>query len=390
MKYWRGYLVAGILFALTWALTQFAAAHTPLIDMVYPYVTRTVVSFLADWSAGASFCLWQVLLIVLLLGVLSSLILMIILHWNPVQWLGWILAAVSCVTLLHTGIYGLNYYAGSIADDIRLTVAEYTVSDLVNATEFYRDKANALADQVNRDETGSVLFSSFDDLSKQSGNGFQALTYEKAYSIFSGSTAPVKKLGWSNLYSAMGISGVTITMTGEAAVNPRIPSVSIPFTMCHEMAHRMSIASEQDANFAAFLACDANESVEFQYSAYFMAFRYCLNTLANSSTSTAQAAVSRIQNGVGENLRRDLDDYRTQLLGQQDKNAVDIASSINDSYLKTSGEAEGTASYSAVSDLLVSWHIQEYVLPLLADDEEDKFDPFDESQVDLSGIANAK
>ena len=29
----------------------------------------------------------------------------------------------------------------------------------------------------------------------------------------------------------------------------------VPFTMAHEMAHRMCIANERDANFAAYLAC---------------------------------------------------------------------------------------------------------------------------------------
>ena len=36
------------------------------------------------------------------------------------------------------------------------------------------------------------------------------------------------------------------------------------------------------------------------------------------------------------------------------------------------------------------WHIQKYVLPLHMEDEENQFDPKDESAVDLSGIVNAK
>ena len=44
-----------------------------------------------------------------------------------------------------------------------------------------------------------------------------------------------------------------------------------------------------------------------------------------------------------------------------------------------------------VADLLVSWHIQEVVIPSQTDEEtESVFDPYDESQVDLSGIVNAK
>ena len=52
MKYWRGYLVAAIMAAITWALTQFAQTHSVLIDMVYPYMTRLVVTSMADWTGG--------------------------------------------------------------------------------------------------------------------------------------------------------------------------------------------------------------------------------------------------------------------------------------------------------------------------------------------------
>ena len=67
----------------------------------------------------------------------------------------------------------------------------------------------------------------------------------------------------------------------------------------------------------------------------------------------------------------------------------DAQESVNDTYLKTSGEQSGIKSYSEVCDLLVNWHIQEVVLPSIAV-EETPFDPFDETQVDLTGIANAR
>ena len=105
-----------------------------------------------------------------------------------------------------------------------------------------------------RDSSGNVDFADFDALAAMAGEGFQTLVYDHSYPIFAGSTLPVKELGWSDMYTSMGITGVTFGLTGEAAVNPQIPDVTLPFTMCHEMAHRMCIASERDANIAAFLA----------------------------------------------------------------------------------------------------------------------------------------
>ena len=64
LKYWRGYLTAGILAVITWALTQFAATYADFVDMIYPYMTRMVITSLSNWSGVMNFSLWQVLLVV--------------------------------------------------------------------------------------------------------------------------------------------------------------------------------------------------------------------------------------------------------------------------------------------------------------------------------------
>ena len=248
MKYWRGYLIAAIIALITWGLLQLGSQYTELVDMVYPYLTRTVQSFLAEWSGGVGFCVWQVALVLLGVVVLATIVLMIVLRWNPFQWFGWVLTGVALIWLLHTGIYGLNYHAGPLASDIRLNVSEYTLEELADATEYYRDLANDLAKQMNRDAKGDLLYPSFNTLAEQAGEGFDTLTYDYSYSIFAGSTLPVKELGWADMYTSMGITGVTMPITGEAAVNPQTPAAGLPFTMCHEMAHRM-IFSISPTNF---------------------------------------------------------------------------------------------------------------------------------------------
>jgi hypothetical protein len=381
-------LVAAILGAITWGVTMLAKKFTTLVDMVYPYLTRTVQNFLADWSGGVSFCVWQVALVLVVVMALATLVLMIVLRWNFVQWLGWALSGVMLVYLLHTGLYGLNYYAGPLADDVRLTVSECTMEERQDSVVFYRDKANALADQLPRDNDGNLQYSDFSTLAEQAAEGFKVLTYEQCYPVFAGSTVPVKELGWADMYSSMGITGITIGITGEAAVNPQIPAVSLPFTMCHEMAHRMSITIERDANFAAFLACRANSSPEFQYSAYFMAYIYSLNSLSAVNTPEAATAAARIATGVNENFAHDLRAYTKFFDDKYDETATNLANFANDTYLKASGD-EGTISYDNVGDLLAYLYVQEVVLPAQEEDAKSTFDPYDENQVDLEGIVGA-
>ena len=384
MKYWFGYLTAGIISAITWVLMQFGERFSTLVDMVYPYVIRTLQGMLAEWSGSVDFLLWQLLAVALAVVILASLVAVIVTKRSIIGWGGWVLTALSFVYLLHTLVWGLNYHAGPLSEDIRLEVAQYTLEELAEATEYYRDKANILSEQVDRNGDGNLRYPDFDTLANAAGMGFQRLVHQRSYPVFAGSILPVKELGWADMYSSMGITGVTFGLTGEAAVNPQIPDVLLPFTMCHEMAHRMCVASERDANFAAFLACSVHPDVEFEYSAYFMAFRYCYNALSSVKTVDAVTCTAEIRAGISPKLQQDIDYYNAFFSSKKDETATAIANTANDTYLRTSGDT-GIVSYSQVCDLLVNWHIQEVVLPSIAV-EESVFDPYDESQVDISDI----
>ena len=368
MKYWRGYLVAAIALACALGLRQFAETHTVLVDMIYPYVTRMVQDFLADWSAAVPFNVWQVALLALGVLVLASIVLMIIFKWNPIQWFGWITAVAALFVLLHTGIYGLNNFAGPLSDDIRLKDADtkYSFSELERAAVYYRDEANKLAAKVNRDSNGDPRYPAFQTLAQQAGTGFEALTFDDHTPVFAGSTVPVKELGWSDFFTSKGIASFSVPITGEFAVNPQIPGFYQPFVMCHEMAHRMCIAIDADADMAAFLACKANPSVEFQYAAYLKAYRNCYAAIQSVASNSTTEILQRLQAGETAMLKRDLETYRAFF-----------------------GQYADSMENSGFTDLLVVWHIQEIILPQQIVEEEKVFDPKDPNDVDLSGIVNA-
>ena len=376
MKYWRGYLVAAIVAACSWGLIEFAKSHWALVDMIYPYMTRMVQNYLIGWNSGVGFCLWQLILIVLGVLLLASVVMMILWKWNPIQWFGWVTAAVSIIFFLNTAIWGLNSYAGPIAQDIRLEVTDYQISELEEAAAFYQSRANALATHVKRDENGTMVLPDLETLCEMAAEGFESQTYDRYNAIFAGSTAPVKELGWSDLFSARGITGLTVGITGEAAVNPETPTVAMPFVICRQMAQRMCIANEQDSAFAAFLACDANTQSVFRYSAYFMAYRYCQSALMSMDTAMAQQAAMKLNGTESDLLRGDMLAYGSS-----------FAVKADDKYTEAVPADEQGTKRSNLVDLLVNWHIQEYVLPLLKDDVI-IFDPLDENQVDLTGLPN--
>ena len=356
MKYWRGYLVALLLFLGAWGLNLFASSHQALMDTFYPYVTRLLLDSLGQWSGGVDFCLWQLLLLAFVVAVLAAVVLMFILRWNPIQVAGWVLAVVALVNLLNTGLYGLNQYTGSIADDLRLPNEPYAVTDLQTAVTYFRDKANELS------SAGSQA-SDFETLAEKAADGFYVMVYERSASVLAGSRQPVKELGWADYYTGKGVTGVTVGLTGEAAVNPNVPQAMLPFSICREMAHRMCIVTPENSAFAAFLTCEANPDARFRYAGFLAAYDYCLRALESFGTSSAQQIIQQVTSGANTQVTQDLESYR--------------------SFLK-----EAPAEADTVCNLLVNWHIQYVVLPSQAE-EPPLFDPTDETQVDLSGIRSA-
>lgn len=380
MKYWISYLIAAIFAAITVALTTFAQAHTVLMDMVYPYMSRVVMTALTEWSAGGG-CIWQSFLLwSMILGGIF-LVLICIFKWNLIQWCGWVLAAISMGVMLNTGLYELNAYASPLADDMRLEISGYTVEQLNEAAVYFRDRANKLSGEITRNGAGKPDFGTFEEMALQAEDGFKTMTYEKAVSVFAGSTVPVKKQEW---FKEEGVSGLFLPLTGEAAVNPDVPTAAMPFAMCKLMAQRMCIYSDVDSDFAAFLAASNNESVEFRYSAYLMAYYYCYDSLVKMDTPTARTYATEIAKGVNGDVTRDLEDCRA-FYSKAPEESQKILAEIPE---EERSEMLAFSRYSHVTDLLASWYVQEFIVPQHRE-EVVPFDPFDPGQVDLTGNVNA-
>jgi len=109
------------------------------------------------------------------------------------------------------------------------------------------------------------------------------------------------------------------------------------------------------------LACTANDSVDFQYAGYVMAYRSCLVAIENTCTSDVLA---RVTGGENANLKNDLQAHEEFFGRNQETDPL-------------------------MCDLLVCWYVETQILPTI-EEEEVRFDPTDESQVDLSGIVNAR
>lgn len=351
MKSIRRVITSVCLLVTTGLLVLAATQMTSAFFSFYPKLSRAALSFLAGITSVIPYAVWELLLIVLLLWFLVSLFVDIC-KGKILQWLSGLLLGASLAVFVFVGLWGLNYFAPSMASRLGLPEEKYTAAELREATEYYRDRANAAAALVERDGNGVMVAGNFDELAKAAGDGYEALAAEME--CFDGSTARVKHLLSSPLMGANGTTGVFIAFTGESGVSSTTFSASIPFTMCHEIGHRMAFAREDEANFAGFLSCMANDRPDFQYSGYYSAFIYCYNALYKVDPDAAAEVMAGASDALCADLKASIAHYDAL----EDETASEVQNKVYDAYLKTFAVESGVQSYGEVVDLLTTWYFE--------------------------------
>ena len=311
-------ILSAIFLVLTGVMAAVAHSAPELVFAFYPDFSRKILSALASVTAAVPFCVWEILLLLAVLWLVYTLVNVFRRHGRGFcAWLSGVVLALS-----------------------------------VFAFAFVAAEATRLAPAVARDAADVGQFSDFETLAAQAGAGYAPLA--QRYALFTGSTARVKKLASWRLFSRFGITGIFVCVTGESCVNPDTYAAWLPFTMCHEIAHRQTVAAEDGANFCAYLACMENPSAEFQYSGAMAAYIYCSNALMKVD----RTAASEIWNSVAPGIRADAQAANAHY-AQYEGAVQDAAQKVNDVYLKAFSETSGVQSYGEVADLLIAWYQQQ-------------------------------
>lgn len=344
-------IISAIILLLTGFLALLAKFAPELISEHYFAFSQRILAAVARFTDILPVALWEFLAALLFLLLLLTFFRMAKKHTGFFRWLSGVVLAVSVLLFVFTGMWGLGHFGPSVAERIGLPVREYTRQELIDATRYYAAQAGALADEVERDANGCAVFSDFDTLSKHAQDGFPALA--ERYEALSGSVGPVKKLLAWPLYSRFGITGIFVCYTAESTVNPDTYAAWLPVTMCHELAHRQAVTAEDEANFVACLACMENDDVQFRYSGAFAAYIYCSNALFDADSGKA----AEIWNDTHPGVRADAEAANAHY-EQYEGVVQDVATKVNDIYLKAFNEAEGVQSYGKAADLLIAWYLQ--------------------------------
>ena len=341
-------ILTAIFLALGGLLMLLAKSAPEAIFTYYTSFSRAALGVIAEVTGWVPFALWEALLAVLILWALYTLV-RDVAAGRILRWLSGLALGVSALAFAFVALWGLNHYDVGAAEKLGLSVREYSVQELTDATRFYADQLNALAGSVARGADGCAALDDFAALAARAGDGYTALG--ERYTLFSGGTARVKKLAAWPLYSRFGTTGIYVCLTAEASVNPDTYVAWLPFTMCHEQAHGKGVAAEDEANFCAYLACMESTDAQFRYSGALAAFVYCSNALNKADAAAAADIWAGLDAGALADLRAANAHY-----AQYEGKVQDAAQSVNDAYLKAFSEEAGVQSYGEAADLLIAWY----------------------------------
>ena len=323
----------------------------------YRSLSQKWIALLAGICSIVRIAVWDILLVLLVAGFLAMTIRDIV-HRKPfLQWLSAVVISVSVIMAIVVNGWMLNHYAPTLGSQISLEVEQYSVEQLADACEYYMEKAAEYAPLIERDANGSAILPDFYQTARKAGSSYAAISGK--YPVFNGSARPVKKLSLVGEYLMFnGIVGMFMPFTGEAGVPGSVPPIPLAYTMCHEAAHRLGIASEQEANFAAFLACVESDDPYFLYSGYYNAFSYSFSSLYRADSETAVELYNRYPDDRGMQLVKQDRQETWEYYQKYESPLQDISDEINDRYLKTFSQESGIQSYGEVTDYLIAYWLK--------------------------------
>ena len=266
--------------------------------------------------------------------------------------LNWILdigATLSIAYFTFHILWAFNYYRQPLYKSLNIE-PEYTTEQLVSFTEKLILKSNNIhTSLVTNDSLKVELPFTKREVFKKVKNGYKKLS--DVYPHLEYHPQSIKKSLYSIPLTYMGFSGYLNPFTNEAQVDGLIPTYKFPTTSCHEVAHQLGYAAENEANFIGSLAAIHNDDIYFQYSGYTFALRYCLAELFRRDPEIYELIAPTLNRGIIENYKE------VQSFWLIYKNPLEpLFEKTFDSFLKANNQSDGMKSYSYVVALLVNYY----------------------------------
>lgn len=274
---------------------------------------------------------------------------------------------LNCFILYHATGFAQKYMVketGTMVVDMSDTAvvevdtkgkSAYTKKNLATLRDYLVEQCNTLADQIDRDEQGTAVYSG--DLIAESVHAME--TMGQQYDRLSGYYVTPKYLKCSEFFSQQYIMGYFFPFSMEANINSVMYITNVAPTVCHELAHTKGFIFENDANMIGYLACIQSDDTFLQYCGYLSVLNYVNNDFYKSVNKSTYKKHVRISDRVADdNVFLTREDWQAV-----EKTAVVKTSTVKkvsnnflNTNLKLNGVDEGIQQYNEVVNLLLDYY----------------------------------
>ena len=243
--------------------------------------------------------------------------------------------------------WGLNY---SQPDFYRRTGIPYTPYTAENFRAF-------LDDYIRRLNASYADVTSINEplVCRESVLGYQQISDSLGVHAPFHPSPRVKTMLFTPLISKVGVTGSMGPFFCEFTLNGDLLPSQYPATYAHELAHRLGITSEAEANFYAYQVCTRSQVRGIRFSGYFSVL---FHVLSNARRLLDEAEYAALVDSIRPEIIRLAEENQAYWAAKYSPLIGSIQDWIYDLYLKGNKIESGRQNYSEVVGLLISYEMR--------------------------------
>lgn len=317
---------------------------------IYLYISIALRWFSAIFPFAIGDFLYALIIIYILYLIAKFLLRIKKTGWKKTDSIQVPIAIINTILILYISfklLWGLNYSRPSISQQLNIENEKYTIKELIVLGKYFVKKTNSL--KIQTQKLGKAPKYDINQLEKISTEAYLKLA--KQYPLLIYRKPSLKPATSSLILSKSGIAGYYNPLSGEANLNMNLPSYTKPYVSCHEIAHQLGIAYEDEANLVGYLAASNSNDIYFQYAANYEMLKYVLNEIGMKSNDGYQLIYSQILPAVFEDFKIERDFWT-----KNDSSMNAYMDFTFDSFLKLNNQPKGIESYQDIVIWLWNLH----------------------------------
>lgn len=239
-------------------------------------------------------------------------------------------------------LWGLNYSRLPIAKQLHIADEKYTTAELVSLGQYFINRLNSLQNIKKQDYN-------IQQLREKAKTAYDVMQLKNAF--FTYRAPSVKPVLNSWVVTKIGLEGYYNPLSGEANVNMLLPRTSRPFVTCHEIAHQLGVAREDEANLVGYLVASNSNDPFFQYSAAYEVFKNIFFEIKMKSPEDYERLYKTLNPVTINDLKADKAFWQ-----KYNSNMFAYMEVAFDRFLKLNNQSKGTDSYQDIVLWLYNIH----------------------------------